>query len=317
MHSHSLDQWTHQHVYLGQHHGRNERRTWLVVGLTVVMMVVEIVGGAVSGSMALVADGWHMATHAAALGIAGLAYLYARRYAHDARFSFGTGKLGDLAAFTSAVVLLLIAILIAYESVLRVVNPVSIAFEEAVIIAAAGLLVNLASAYLLRDAHHHDHHHEHAPVQAHGHYKDLNLRAAYIHVVTDALTSVLAIAGLGAAWAFGWRWIDPAVGLVGAAVIAVWAIGLMRDAGRVLLDVTSDHLLEEIRGRLEQGGDRVCDLHVWQLGPGHHAAMVSIVAEGPQAPSAYKQRLAGVAGLSHVTVEVESCCGHDRQRQSA
>jgi cation diffusion facilitator family transporter len=317
MHSHSLDKWTHQHVYLGHRHRHNERRTWLVVGLTTVMMVAEIAGGAAFGSMALVADGWHMATHAAALGIAALAYLYARRYAHDARFSFGTGKLGDLAAFTSAVVLLLIAVLIAYECALRLAQPVSIAFGEAGIIAAAGLLVNLASAWLLRD--HHDHGHEHATGHhAHGRPKDLNLRAAYIHVLADALTSVLAIAGLGAGWAFGWRWIDPAVGLVGAAVIAAWAVGLLRDAGRVLLDVTPDRrLLDEIRARLEQDGDRVSDLHVWQLGPGHHAAMVSIVADDPQAPSAYKQRLAGVAGLSHVTVEVESCPGHDLVPQPA
>jgi cation diffusion facilitator family transporter len=310
MHTRSLDDWTHQHVYLGRQHGRNERRTWIVVALTAVMMVVEIVGGTIFGSMALVADGWHMATHAAALGISGLAYLFARRYVHDVRFSFGTGKLGDLAAFTSAVVLLLIALLIAYESVLRIVSPVAIAYGQAALIAVLGLVVNLASAWLLGDDHHHDHH---GPEHDHDHagHDDLNLRAAYIHVVTDALTSVLAIAGLGAAWAFGWRWVDPAVGLVGAAVISIWALGLMRDAGRVLLDVIPDRrLLEEIRGRLEQGGDRVCDLHVWQLGPGHHAAMVSIVAERPQAPSVYKQRLSDVPGLSHVTVEVEGCPDH-------
>lgn len=315
MHLHSIDDWTHQHVYLGHHHGRNERRTWLVVVLTTVMMVVEIVGGTVFGSMALVADGWHMATHAAALGIAGLAYFYARRYVHDARFSFGTGKLGDLAAFASAVVLLLIAILIAWESGLRMLHPVPIAVEDAVLVAVAGLLVNLASAWLLRDDPSHGHEHAH---HAHGHGKDLNLRAAYIHVVADALTSVLAIAALGGAWAFGWRWLDPAMGLVGAVVIAAWAIGLMRDAGRVLLDVTTDRrLLDEIRVRIEQGGDRICDLHVWQLGPGHHAAMVSIVAEDPQPPSAYKQRLAEVAGLSHVTIEVEGCPGHDPEPRPA
>lgn len=313
MHTHSLDNWTHQHVYLGRHHGRNERRTWIVVALTLVMMVVEIVGGTVYGSLALVADGWHMATHAAALGISGLAYLYARRYAHDARFSFGTGKLGDLGAFTSAVVLLLIALLIAYESVVRIANPVAIAYGEAVLIAVVGLGVNLVSAWLLGHdhGHGHDHAHDHDDHHDHDHGKDLNLQAAYIHVVTDALTSVLAIAGLGAAWAFGWRWVDPAVGLVGAAVISVWAVGLMRDAGRVLLDVMPDRqLLEDIRSRLELNGDRIADLHVWQLGPGHHAAMVSMVVEQPEPPSVYKKRLADVPGLSHVTVEVEACPDH-------
>lgn len=313
MHTHSLDNWTHQHVYLGRHHGRNERRTWIVVALTLVMMVVEIVGGTVYGSLALVADGWHMATHAAALGISGLAYLYARRYAHDARFSFGTGKLGDLGAFTSAVVLLLIALLIAYESVVRIANPVAIAYGEAVLIAVIGLGVNLVSAWLLGHdhGHGHDHAHDHDDHHDHDHGKDLNLQAAYIHVVTDALTSVLAIAGLGAAWAFGWRWVDPAVGLVGAAVISVWAVGLMRDAGRVLLDVMPDRqLLEDIRSRLELNGDRIADLHVWQLGPGHHAAMVSMVVEQPEPPSVYKKRLADVPGLSHVTVEVEACPDH-------
>lgn len=320
MHSHSVDDWTHQHIYLGPHHGRNERRTWMVVALTAVMMVVEIAGGTVFGSMALVADGWHMATHAAALGISGLAYLYARRYAHDPRFTFGTGKLGDLAAFTSAVVLLLIAVLIAYESALRIVSPVPIAYGEAVVIAVLGLIVNLASAWLLGAGHHHghgaahhddqhEHHEHHGHHEHHEHHKDLNLRAAYIHVLTDALTSVLAIAGLGAAWAFGWRWVDPAVGLVGAVVISAWAVALVRAAGRVLLDVTPRRLVDEIRVRLERDGDRICDLHVWQLGPGHHAALVSIVADHPQAPSAYKQRLSAVPGLSHVTVEVECCPG--------
>jgi cation diffusion facilitator family transporter len=316
MHSHSLDQWTHEHVFLGADHSRNERRTWLVVGLTAAMMVAEIAGGAVFGSLALLADGWHMATHAVALAIAALAYLYARRHAHDARFAFGTGKLGELAAFSSALVLAMIALLIAYESVIRLGSPVTIAYGEAIAIAAVGLAVNVICAWLLRDDHGHHHAHHGHDDQAHGHHhhhhRDNNLRAAYLHVLADAATSVLAIGGLVVARAFDWPWIDPVVGLIGAGVIASWAYGLMRDAGKVLLDVVPDRdIARDIRRRLETGGDRIADLHLWQVGPGHRAAVISIVTDRPQAPSAYKDRLAGLAGLSHVTVEVEPCpAGH-------
>lgn len=361
MHTHSVERWMHGHAFLGEHHTENERRTWLVVALTLAMMLAEIAGGTLFGSLALVADGWHMSTHAAALAIAALAYLYARRHAHDPRYAFGTGKLGDLAGYTSAVILAMIALLIGYESVLRLLHPVPIAYGEAVAIATLGLAVNLASAWLLRgshDHHHgpgHDHHghdhrhghdeapaaqpshgqHEHAYGHDHhdhdhldpGHHtpaagagRDLNLRAAYVHVLADAATSVLAIAGLSLAWAFGWRFMDPLVGLVGTGVIASWAWGLVRDTGRVLLDATPDHagLQGAMRERLERGGDRVTDLHLWQVGPGHLAAIVALVSDAPQPPSVYKTQLADLPGLSHVTVEVEPCRGeHPRLRAAA
>ena len=319
MHSRSLDPWTHEHVFLGAAHARNERRTWLVVALTAAMMVAEIVGGIMFGSMALLADGWHMSTHAAALAIAALAYQYARRHTHDPRFAFGTGKLGDLAAFASAIVLGLIALMIAFESLVRLARPVPIAYSEAIAVAVVGLVVNLVCAWLLRDEHDHhqhrvddDHAHDH---HHHHHHRDHNLRAAYLHVLADALTSVLAIGGLALALWFGWPWIDAVVGLVGAGVIAAWSYGLIRDSGRVLLDVVPDwNVQSAIRKRLEVDGDRVSDLHLWQVGPGHRAAIVTIVTDRPQAPGAYKERLGRVAGLSHVTIEVEPCLPEERHR---
>ena len=318
MHSHSLDQWTHDHVFLGPKHDRNERRTWFVVALTAVMMVGEIVAGSLFGSMALLADGWHMATHAAALGIAAAAYLFARQHARNSRFAFGTGKFGDLAAFSSAIILSLIAVQIFYESVIRLVHPVAIAYGEAIAVAALGLGVNLVSAWLLRDSHDHDHHghgHSHGSSQgsshdsSHGHrHHDNNLRAAYIHVLADAATSVLAIAALVIAMYSQWVWADPAVGIIGSLVIASWAFGLIRDSGAVLLDVSVDKNLEAvIRDRLETRGDRVTDLHLWQVGPGHRAAVISVVSDHPLPSATYKRRLNGLRGLSHVTIEVELC----------
>jgi cation diffusion facilitator family transporter len=307
MHSHSLDQWTHDHVFLGAKHARNERRTWFVVALTVVMMIGEITAGSLFGSMALLADGWHMATHATALGIAAVAYLFARQHARNSHFSFGTGKFGDLAAFSSAIILGLIAVQIAYESAMRLVHPVPIAYGEAIAVAVLGLGVNLVSAWLLRDSHDHDHHgHGHA----HGghHHHDNNLRAAYVHVLADAATSVLAIAALVTAMYSRWVWTDPAVGIIGSLVIASWAFGLIRDSGAVLLDVCADKDLEAvIRERLETKGDRVTDLHLWQVGPGHRAAVISIVSDNPLPPATYKRRLGGLHGLCHVTIEVELC----------
>jgi cation diffusion facilitator family transporter len=310
MHSHSLEQWTHDHVFLGAKHARNERRTWFVVVLTAVMMVGEIVAGILFGSMALLADGWHMATHAAALGIAALAYLFARRQARNSHFTFGTGKFGDLAAFASAVILAIVAIQIAFESFERLINPVAIAYREAIAVAVLGLIVNIVSALLLREEHDHDHHHgHHGHDHAHGHrHHDNNLRAAYVHVIADAATSVLAIAALLTAAYLQWTWADPVVGIVGAAVIASWAVGLLRSSGSVLLDVNNNRKMEGlIRQRLETRGDRVTDLHLWQIGPGHSAAVVSLISDDPLPPSEYKRRLSGLHGLSHVTVEVETC----------
>lgn len=309
MHSHTLDRWTHEHVFLGSHHAQNERRTWLVVALTTAMMVGEIVGGSIFGSMALLADGWHMSTHAVAIGIAALAYRFARHHARNPRFAFGTGKFGDLAAFASAVVLSLVAVEIAYESAVRFVHPVSIVYREALLIAVLGLIVNLVCAWLLRDDHHHHHDHHHHEDHAHHHgHRDNNLRAAYVHVLTDAATSVLAIAALLMAKYSQWVWMDPVVGVVGALVILGWAYGLLRDSSAVLLDAVPEAGAKDaIRRVLETEGDRITDLHLWQVGPGHHAAVVSIVSDHPLAPAAYKERLSGLSGLSHVTVEVEAC----------
>lgn len=301
---------THGHDFLGRHHRRNERRVWLVIALTAAMMVAEIAAGTLYGSMALVADGWHMSTHAGAMLIAALAYVYARRHVGDARFSFGTGKLGDLGGFASAVVLALIALLIGWESLLRLANPVEIRFGQAIGVAVVGLVVNLACAWLLRDDHDHHHHghgHHHHDHDHHYHARDNNLRAAYLHVLADALTSILAIVALLAGRGYGWTWADPAMGVVGALVIARWSWGLIRDSAAVLLDrVPEDEdLPQEIRAAIETGTDRIADLHVWQVGPGHHAAIVSLVSSDPHSPSHYKSRLARIHALSHITVEVE------------
>ncbi len=309
MHDHSLDGFTHPHVYLGRHHAANERRTLIVVGLTAAMMVAEIGGGALFGSMALIADGLHMSTHTAALGVSALAYVYARRHADNPRFAFGTGKFGDLAAFASGLALAMISLLIAYECIGRLIHPLAIAYDEALAIAAVALCVNLASAWLLRDdhEHHHDHDHDHD----HDHSQaDHNLRAAYIHVLADAATSLLAIFGLFLARNFGLIWMDPVVGLAGCCVILSWAYGLLRDSGGVLLDVTpDDRLREAIKARLETEGDFVSDLHLWRLGPGHRAAVISIVSAHPKSPQEHKARLADLPGLSHVTIEVLTCPG--------
>src|ERR1700704_3158054 len=318
MHSHSLDPWTHDHVFLGPKHDRNERRTWFVVALTAVMMVGEIAAGSLFGSMALLADGWHMGTHPWAPGVGAAAYLFARQHARNSRFAFGTGKFGDLAAFSSAIILSLIAVQIFYESVIRLVHPVAIAYGEAIAVAALGLGVNLVSAWLLRDSHDHDHHghgHSHGSSQGSSHdsspghrHHDNNLRAAYIHVLADAATSVLAIAALVIAMYSQWVWADPAVGIIGSLVIASWAFGLIRDSGAVLLDVSVDKNLEAvIRDRLETRGDRVIDLHLWQVGPGHRAAVIAVLSDDPLPSATYKRRLGGLRGLSHVTIEVEVC----------
>jgi cation diffusion facilitator family transporter len=320
MHSHSIAAFEHAHNYLGEKHDRHERRTWFVVILTAAMMVAEIIGGHVYGSMALVADGWHMSTHAGALGIAALAYRFARRHTHDPRFTFGTGKLGELAAFASAVILLIVALLIGYESIDRLRSPIAIDFDQAIVIAVIGLMVNLVSAWLLYDQDHHghshghhadDHHHAHDH-HGHGHHghADHNIRAAYLHVLADAMTSVLAIVALGAGRLYGWSFLDPLMGIVGALVIVSWSVGLLRSAGAVLVDAMPDRgLASAVRRRLEINGDLVSDLHLWRLGPGHTALIAAVVSDDPQAPGVYKERLRGVAGLSHVTVEVHRCAG--------
>jgi cation diffusion facilitator family transporter len=391
---------THSHVFLGEGHEHAEKRTWGVIWLCGAMMALEIVGGLLFGSIALVADGLHMSTHAGALLLAALAYRYARRHATDARFTFGTGKLGDLAGFTSAIVLAMIALLIGWEAVSRFLSPVPIAFSEAIPIACLGLAVNIVSAWLLSgdDHHHHHHHHghdeghvldlggtrltlevyedgvpprfrvreavpadalwaetirpdgtrqrflftqiagvlesveeipephaftvnvhlgdamasvafeEHAPGTAHhdAAHRDNNMRAAIVHVMADAAVSVLVIVGLLLARTFGWLWMDPLAGIVGAFVIASWAYGLVRDTGRILLDMNPDRVLtERLRQEIETDGDKLTDLHVWRLGPGHLGAVLSVVTGKNRGPEDYRQRLRHFASLSHITVEVQ------------
>lgn len=398
----------HDHVFLGAGHEKNERKTWAVIALCSVMMLVEIAGGSLFGSLALVADGLHMSTHASAMLIAALAYSYARRHAKDRRFVFGTGKLGDLAGFTSAVILAMIAMLIGYEAVARFLAPVPIHFTEAIPIAVVGLLVNVVSAWLLSgDDHHHGHRHAHdhgegsksiatpsgplalsifedgvPPVfriqsaggdvppadlvtvttirwdgsqqtfrfaerpgclesidlipephafeavvslpsgthdiefEEHDHdvhakgvdARDHNIRAAYIHVIADAAVSVLAIIGLTLAKFFGWLWMDPLAGIVGALVIANWSYGLMRDTGAILLDICpTDTIENKVRQAVEIAGDQLLDLHVWRLGPGHFGAVVSVVSKVAQrGPAFYHHVLRRFKGLSHITVEVHT-----------
>lgn len=399
----------HSHVFLGAEHEQSERRTWAVIWLAGFMMVAEIVGGLLFGSIALVADGLHMSTHAGALLLAALAYSFARRHADNPRFTFGTGKLGDLAGFTSAIVLTMIALLIGYESVSRIFAPVPIHFAEAIPIAFLGLAVNIASALILSGGgHHHGHGHDHAhghadhahdeahtiategatftleifedgvpprfrlraatgPVPAaatvlieterpdgarqrfamvardgylesaaaipephaftahvqiggsehpvvfeeHEHAgatvaQDYNMRAAMIHVMADAAVSVLVIGGLVLALVFGWLWMDPLAGIIGACVIASWAYGLVRSTGAILLDMNPDRDMEQrLRAAIESEGDRLADLHLWRLGPGHLGAIVSVVTAQRRDPDYYRARLARFRALSHLTVEVK------------
>ena len=408
----------HEHIFLGAGHEKNERKTWGVIVLCSLMMLVEIVGGSLFGSLALVADGLHMSTHASAMLIAALAYSYARKHARDRRFVFGTGKLGDLAGFTSAIILASIALLIGYEAIVRLLAPVPIRFEEAIPIAVLGLIVNVASAWLLSgDDHHHGHGHAHAAEEhlAHGgeakeiatpggpwvlsifedgvpprfrleprngsvmspadaaavitvrpdgsrqrflfsqqqgylestdaiaephafkalvmlpsgeqsvefeehdhggHHaldsRDHNMRAAYIHVIADAAVSVLAIIGLTLAKIFGWLWMDPVAGIVGALVIANWSYGLMRDTGSILLDICpSDTIEKKIRAAINLAGDQLLDLHVWRLGPGHFGAVVSLASQVAQRePVFYHEVMRQFKGLSHITVEVHHSRPH-------
>jgi cation diffusion facilitator family transporter len=311
-----IDAFRHDHAFLGARHDRNARRTWAVIALCAVTMVVEIGGGIVFHSMALLADGLHMATHAGAMLIAALAYVFARRNIANPRFSFGTGKVGDLSAFASAIVLAFSSLLIGWESVERLLSPQTIQYDEAIGLAVLGLVVNLASAWLLHDSHDHtghdhadrdhaghDHGHDHHDP---AHHHDLNLRASFMHVAADAAISVLAIVGLLTGRQLGWTWMDAAMGFVGALVIARWSLSLARQASAVLLDMQPGEALPKaMLARLEVEGDQVCDLHVWRIGPGHNAAVVTVATDDPKPPGAYKARLAGLSTLSHITIEVE------------
>lgn len=306
MHHESIDHWTHDHEFAVVD-SANERRTAMVVGLTAAMMVVEIAAGFLYGSMALLADGWHMGTHVAALGISVFAYRYARRHATDPRFTFGTGKVGVLGGFASAVTLAIVALLMVAESVRRLVARPTVRFDEALVVALIGLGINIVSAVILGGGH--------APGHSHGasrspHARDHNLRAAYLHVVADALTSVFAVIALTLGKLLGLVWLDPLMGIVGGAVIARWSHGLLRDTGHILLDApVHEDLLPSIRSAIESVDDnRIADLHAWKVGPESYAAILCVVTDYPRPPDYYRGLLAGIEGLSHVSIEVQRCC---------
>lgn len=320
MHRTNQSRWQHSHDY-ALDSSVAERRTRIVIVITAVMMVVEIAAGIAFNSMALLADGWHMSTHVAAFLITALAYYFCRRHCADPRYSFGTGKMGVLGGFASAVVLFVVAVLMASESVHRFFAPVPIHFNQAIGVAIIGLVVNLVCALLLKDDHHHHHGHGHDHDHNHAHHHhDLNLRAAYIHVLADALTSVTAIAALTAGKFLGWSWLDPVMGIVGSAVVSLWAYGLVRDTSGILLDHTpvSSDLPDEIRRAVESDGDSlVTDLHVWQVGAGKFAAIVSIVAHDPKPVETYRELFREHEELVHVTVEIQRCHEHEESHARA
>jgi cation diffusion facilitator family transporter len=311
VHTQQLDGWTHDHVFDQDQQKAGEKRTLLIVILTAAMMVVEIATGLMYGSMALLADGLHMASHATALGIAVFAYVISRRLAADPRFAFGVGKINSLAGFASAVMLLGFALIMVIESTDRLINPLSIAFDQALVVAVIGLVVNGVSAWvLISTPHEHGHAHGHDHHDHHGH--DHNLRAAYLHVLADAVTSLLAIVALLAGKYMGAGWLDPVMGIVGAALVARWSYGLIRETSRVLLDrqTEKEHLAalqEAIEG---QSSDRVADLHVWSIGHGIFAAEIAIVSDSPMPPNHYKSLIPMRLNIVHTTVEVHQCTEH-------
>lgn len=311
MDTHQMSDWTHEHVFNQNKRQAGERRTLLIVVITAVMMIIEIAAGLIYGSMALLADGLHMASHATALGIAVFAYVISRRLAADRRFSFGVGKINSLAGFASAVLLLGFALIMVIESVDRFMNPLIITFDQAIVVAVIGLIVNGASAWVLMSTPHEHHHgHDHHKNDHHGH--DHNLRAAYLHVLADAVTSLLAIAALLAGKYFGANWLDPLMGIVGGALVARWSYGLIRETSRVLLDTQADEgRLTLVRESIENDStDRVSDLHVWSIGHGIFAAEIAIVSDDPNTPAYYKSMIPTNLAIVHVTVEIQLCTEH-------
>lgn len=310
MHTNRIDEWQHSHVFGQDQRRAGEMRTLFVVGLTATMMVIEIVAGLLYGSMALLADGLHMASHALALGIAVLAYVISRRSASDRSFTFGVGKINSLAGFASAVLLMGFALLMVTESTGRLINPLPIAFDQALMVAAIGLVVNGASAWILMSTPH-EHGHGHSHDHDH-HHHDHNLRAAYLHVLADALTSILAIGALLAGKYFGANWLDPAMGFVGAALVARWSFGLIRDSSRVLLDrEASQEMVGELRQAIEgESSDRIADLHVWSIGHGIFATEIAIVSDNPATPSQYKSLIPEHLNIVHSTIEIHRCAAH-------
>lgn len=331
MHTENLTAWHHDHVF-DQGNPAAERSTRLVMWITAVTMVVEIVAGWWFNSMALLADGWHMSSHALAIGLSAFAYAAARRYAGDPRFAFGTWKIEILGGFASALFLLGVAAFMVAASLARIIEPQEIHYQEAIVIAGIGLAVNIACALILGKAHQHDHGHDHDAAHDHGHgltaagpdeHHDLNLRAAYLHVIADAATSVLAIAALCGGWWWGWAWLDPAMGLVGAVLVGTWARNLLAQTATVLLDREMDHpVVAEIRAAVETGpeaGDtRITDLHVWRVGKDAFACALTVVThDAGLTPAAIRNRLAQHAEIRHATIEIQCCPdGHAVARPS-
>lgn len=326
MHTHDLSLWSHSHDFAAADQAGAERRTRWVVALTLGAMVVELVAGWLTGSMALLADGWHMGSHAAALGISAYAYAFARQRGADPRFTFGTGKVSSLAGYSSALLLAAGAVWMAFESIGRVIDPVEIRYGDAMLVAAFGLAVNLGSAWLLAEGrdhdrahgHRHDHDHDHDHAGRDGDHRDHNLRAAYLHVVADALTSVLALVALGLGVAYGWGFLDPLMGIAGALLVGRWSWGLARDSAAVLVDAEDQgQVARQVRAAIEADADNeVADLHVWRVGPAGRACIVSLVTHEPRPVEHYRGLVGGIPGLIHLTVEVNHCRARDCRSQS-
>lgn len=323
MHKDSIEKWQVSHDF-SIDHAEGEKRSWWVLGLTAVTMVVEIVAGSIFGSMALLADGWHMMTHVAAFAITIFAYSFARKHKDNPAYSFSTGKVGVLGGFASAIALGTVALMMIMESVERFFTPTEILFDQAIIVAVIGLIVNGASVFLLHGQHdhhhghdhHHDHHdHDHAHEHAHHDHHDHNLMAAYFHVLADALTSILAIVALLIGKWLGWQWPDPAMGIVGALVIMKWAVGLMKQSSRILLDGSaSAEQCRAVKEAVESDGDSmVSDLHIWKVSPQHSVLVASVVAHDPLTPDDYKARLSSIDSFAHMSIEVNRCPGSDAE----
>jgi len=315
MHTENLSNWIHDHVF-DTGNDAAERSTRVVMWITAVMMVVEIAAGWWYNSMALLADGWHMSSHAVAIGLSAMAYATAGRYAKDPRFAFGTWKIEILGGFASAIFLLGVAVMMVVGSVERIVSPQPIQYQEAIVIAILGLAVNVVCALILGKAHHHDHGHTHGHEHGHDHHEhhhDLNLKSAYLHVIADAATSVLAIVALFGGWMYGWSWLDPVMGIVGAVLVAAWAEGLIADTGKVLLDREMDHpVVDEIREVVETGEDagdtRIADLHVWRVGKQVYSCAITVVTHDlALTPDVVRERLSVHEEIVHSTIEIHHC----------
>jgi cation diffusion facilitator family transporter len=311
MHTHTLENWQHSHDFSVKN-DKGERRTQYVLILTAITMIVEIIAGSLYGSMALLADGWHMSTHVAAFMITIFAYRYARKHASNPAYAFGTGKVSVLGGFASAIALAVVALVMLIESMQRIIDPQIIQFNEAIAVASLGLFINMVSAFLLKDDHHHhDHNHNHNHSDEHHHHHDHNLRAAYMHVLADALTSLLAIVALVSGKYFGWNWLDPIMGIVGAIIITRWSYGLLKQTGPILLDGSIEQEYQSaIKETIEKDSDnRISDIHIWKVGANHYAAIISLITHFPKPTQHYKDLLTGFDKLSHTTIEVNACEG--------